>query len=233
VADHISVEELANAAEGLLAPARAGVVHSHLDSCQTCRDTADLLSSVSATLAAEPVPSMPPAVAARLDAVIADEQVRRDAKTDAPAGAAVVSWAPRPRLPASPPPRRHRARAAGWVLVAAALAAAVGFGGYVLSARAGLNEPAPGAAAVSTGELRQQAGALERAGDIDPHRFSRAWSCARSVTDGRITGIASVTVDGSPALLVFLRDSDAAQVAVVSGCDDAAPRVIAITRLTR
>ncbi len=149
-------------------------------------------------------------------------------------GADVLAWKPRPRLPDSAPPSGpHRGRAAGWVLAAAVAATLVGFGGYVVSARAGLNEPPSGAAAVSSGELPKQAGDLERERDIDPHRFSRAWSCAREVTDGRITGIASVTVDGSPALLVYLRVDEGQLVAVVEGCDENAPRVTATTRLTR
>jgi hypothetical protein len=184
VSDHISVEELADAAEGLLEPARTDAVHAHLDGCPTCRDTADLLASVSTTLAAEPIPPMPPAVAARLDAVIADEQARREIKSDVPTGASVHAWIPRPRLPDPPAPARHRGRTLGWVMAAAGVAAAVGFGGYVVSARAGLNEPPNGVAAVSSGDLATQAGALRRAGDIDPHRFSQAWSCAREVTVG-------------------------------------------------
>ena len=93
-----------------------------------------------------------------------------------------------------------------------------------------MNEPPSGAAAVSSGDLRTQAGDLERGGDLDPHRFSQAWTCARQVTDGRITGIASVTVDGSPALLVYLDDE---RVAVVEGCHENTPRVTATAPLTR
>jgi hypothetical protein len=59
--------------------------------------------------------------------------------------------------------------------------------------------------------------------DLTPHRFSRAWQCAREVTDGRITGIASTTVDGVPALLVYLRKDDATQVVIVTGCGREAP----------
>jgi len=235
VSDHISVEDLADAAEGLLEPARADVVRTHVTGCPACTQTAELLSSVTAMLSSEPAPAMPAPVIARLDAVIAQEQARRQIIAAVPVGADVLEWKPRPRLPAAEPAPSgpHRGRAAGWVLAAAAAATLVGFGGYVVSARAGLNEPPSGAAAVSSGDLRTQAGDLERQRDIDPHRFSRAWSCAREVTDGRITGIASVTVDGSPALLVYLDRDGGQQVAVVEGCDNGAPRVTATTRLTR
>ena len=143
----------------------------------------------------------------------------------------MLAWSPRQPLDRPRPSRPQRGQSAGWILAAAALATAVGFGGYVISARAGLNEPPNGAAAVSSGELRQQAGALQAGGALDAHRFSRAWSCAREVTDGRITDLASVTVDGSPALLVYLRSSGVQRVAVVEGCDDGAPRVTDITQL--
>ncbi len=242
MADHISVEQLADAAEGLLEPERALLVRTHLESCPVCLETADLLTSVTVTLAAEPHPVMPADVVARLDAVIAAEQssrsagarVVRDLHPSSPAGGDVLAWTPRPRLaPAPPHSGKHRSRSAGLILAAAAAAMLVGFGGYVVSARAGLNEPPSGAAAVSSGSLRTQAGALKRSGDVDPHRFSQAWWCARRVTAGRITGIASVTVDGTPALLVYLRSDAETQVAVVEGCHDDAPRVTATRSLTR
>ncbi|GAA3622399.1 hypothetical protein [Microlunatus ginsengisoli] len=237
MSDHISVEELADAAEGLLAPARADQVRNHLAGCALCADTAGLLASVTTTLAAQPAPAMPPAVAARLDAVLAQEQSRREAAAggsrDGADGAQVVAWTPRPHLEPPRPLRHQRGHAAGWVLLAATVATAVGFGGYVLSARAGLNEPPDGAAALSSGDLRQQAGSLEASGDIDAHRFSRAWSCARKVTDGRITGLASVTLDGSPALLAYVRTPAGQQVAVIEGCDDGSPRVTATSKLSR
>ena len=83
VSDHISAEELADAAEGLLAPARADVVRTHVASCPQCLQTADLLSSVTVTLSSQPAPAMPAHVSSRLDAVIAQEQTRRqlDAET--------------------------------------------------------------------------------------------------------------------------------------------------------
>lgn len=259
MSDHISVDELADAAEGLLEPARADTVDTHVADCPICHETVDLLAAVTGTLAAEPDPMMPPGVIARLDAVVADEQTRRTAKGSGALGAvgldpagqpggshqgavshgqSVIAWAPRQRLhpPEHDQSQRHhsqRGHYAGWILAAAGVATLVGFGGYVISARAGLNEPPTGVAAMSSSDLRQEASALEARGSVDPHRFSRAWSCARQATDGRITGIASVTVDGSPALLVYLSNTDGAVVSVVEGCDGQAPRVTATTPLGR
>jgi hypothetical protein len=97
----------------------------------------------------------------------------------------------------------------------------VGFGAYVASATAGLNEP-PVVAAVSSSNLGAQAGALQREG-LEPHRFSRAWQCAREATEGRIVGLASSTVDGTPALLVYTRAGATTQVIVVTGCGTSSP----------
>ena len=104
------------------------------------------------------------------------------------------------------------------LLAAAVAAAVVGFGAYVVSASAGLNEP-PVVSAVSSQSLAVQAGALERSQDLDPHRFSRAWQCARQATSGRIVALASSTVDGTPALLVYTRSGATTLVTVVTGCD--------------
>jgi hypothetical protein len=107
-------------------------------------------------------------------------------------------------------------------LAAAVAAAVIGFGAYVVSASAGLNEP-PVVAAVSSSDLGAQAAALERAG-LGPHWFSRAWQCARGVvTDGRIVGLASSTVDGTPALLVYTRSGATTEVTVVTGCGTERP----------
>jgi hypothetical protein len=38
------------------------------------------------------------------------------------------------------------------------------------------------------------------------------------VTDGRITGLAASTVDGTPALLVCTKSAGSMQVTVVTGC---------------
>jgi hypothetical protein len=108
-------------------------------------------------------------------------------------------------------------------LAAAAAATVVGFGAYVISASAGLNEP-PVVAAVDSHDLGAEAIALERTrGGLSPHRFSQAWGCARQVTAGRITGLASSSVDGTPALLVYTKYDGSMQVTVVTGCAGGTP----------
>jgi Putative zinc-finger len=220
---HPSVTELAEAAEGLLGEARSAELRHHLAGCPRCRDTAADLLAVSTTLAAIPAPVMPAEVAARLDRVLAGETVRRAQQPDREQESEVASSWSRPTLGAFRVDRRRRAvrRVVLPALAAAVAAAVVGFGAYVVSATAGLNEP-PVVAAVSSANLGAQAGALERAG-LEPHWFSRAWQCAHGVTDGRIVGLASSTVDGTPALLVYTRSGATTEVTVVTGCGTGRP----------
>jgi hypothetical protein len=219
---HPSLTELAETAEGLLDDARRAEVRAHLAGCAHCRRSAAELWAVSAALATVPPPVMPPEVAARLDRVLAGEVVRRSHEPPPEHSGSIWSQ-PRPTLGAfgAGRPRRSLRRIALPTLAAAAAAAVVGFGAYVASATAGLNEP-PVVAAVSSSNLGAQAGALQREG-LDPHWFSRAWRCARQVTDGRIVGLASSTVDGIPALLVYTRSGATTEVIVVTGCETGRP----------
>ena len=93
-----------------------------------------------------------------------------------------------------------------------------------MSANAGLNEPPAISAGITTQPLGPQAEALSRMGDLDPHRFSRAWQCARQVTDGRITGLAETTVNDGPALLVYHRPGGEPVVTVFTGCVTGTPK---------
>ena len=76
-AQHLTTDELADAAEGLLDPERAAFAESHIAGCPDCHAQSDALRAVSATLQAEPAPTMPEAVAHRLNDVVAAEHVRR------------------------------------------------------------------------------------------------------------------------------------------------------------
>ena len=242
--DHPSLDDLADAAEGLLDRDRQIRLQAHVAGCGRCRSAAASLQQVSAVLAAEPAPPVPDAVAARLQSVLRRESAQRAARMDpsraevtrlhpAPAGAHPLAPHPHRTLGHfAPPPRQHSWRRVVPLMAAAVLALVVGFGGYVLSATAGLNEPPVVTAAVSSADLADQARTIAETRDLDPHRFSNAWFCARSVTRGRITGLAGARVDGSPALLVYTR-SGARSVTVVTGCNGLQPTAIASAVLSR
>src|SRR5215218_10701127 len=163
-AQHLGIDELADAAGGLLDPERATFAESHIADCPDCQSQSEALREVTATLGAEPPTPMPGAVAHRLNEVVAAESAAREAH----------SWKPRATLGAFgedlKKPRKSR-----WVLPALAAAAAcavVGLGAYVISANAGLNEP-PVVAAVNSSDLGVKGRALEQpAGGLSPHRFS-------------------------------------------------------------
>ena len=212
--DHPTLDELADAAEGLLSPERSASVSAHLAVCADCQAQDASLRTVTAELAAAPAPTMPIDVAERLNRVLVGESALRNQ----PRRARVTLG----NFGANRPVKKSTRRWLVPALAAAAAAAVVGFGSYVASASAGLNEP-PVVAAVNSAQLGQQASALRQAADMDPHRFSRAWQCARQVTDGRIVGLANTWVDGTPALLVYVRSDQATQVVVVTGCASAAP----------
>ncbi|GAA2094151.1 hypothetical protein GCM10009841_04410 [Microlunatus panaciterrae] len=232
---HIAIEELADAAEGLLDPGRAAVVEAHLAGCSTCAEAAAELADVTELLHSQPAPVMPDDVLARLTRSVAVESERRASTTAQPADPPASGTRRQPRQTLgnfndrlTPKPRsRFWYRA----LAACALAAAVGFGGYVASATAGLNEPqaAVPVQVSSTGLVPQ----LSRLvwDDPDLHLFSSAWRCARQVTDGRISGLREAYVDGRPALLVYQEDDGVRTVTVVTGCASGTPRVVETARL--
>lgn len=228
MSDHIAPEELADAAEGLLDPARSAVVETHLVACDACTQVVADLSGISLTLASVPTPAMPDDVFARLSDVVEAESRHRTS------GAAAAEAARRhERLEAHRPhlgdfgsdlPLSSKTRFLYRALLACVLAAVVGFGGYVMSASIGLNEPsADQPAFVDSGQLGAEASAVKAARDLEVHRFSKAWTCARSVTQGRITGITTAVVDGQPAYLVYTRADSVTSVTVVSGCDGPSP----------
>ena len=239
MADHPSTDDLADAAEGLLDPDRAARVAAHTAGCARCQETAAALARVSTALAAEPAPVMPDAVARRLaDALAAESSHRATLARVAHAargGAHPLTSASRPSLGHFD---HHRARAPWWrrlapLVAVTALAAVVGTGGYVASATAGLNEPPLVAVALSSDQLGSQARTLAADRDLDPHRFSHAWLCARTVTAGRITGLARARVDGAPVLLVYTRSEGATSVTAVTGCNAAAPAAVASATVPR
>ncbi len=211
--DHLALDDLADLAVGELPEKHAAAVEKHLAGCASCRaELAQLkgeLDLVSGRLAALPTATMPVTVAARLDRVLANEEAtvvpfRRSAPLKAPASAGYVKQTGAIRI----------------MLAAAVAAAVVGFGGYVLSASAGLNEPsALSPTQVHQAALADQARTLAQNRNLDPHLFSAAWRCARQVTTGRITGITPVYVAGDENYLVYTRSSGRTYATLVTGCD--------------
>jgi anti-sigma factor RsiW len=210
-AQHLSIDELADAAEGLLDPERAAFAESHIAGCTECRAQSEALHEITGMLRTEPPLPMPEAVAHRLNNVVAAESAMR---TDV--------GKPKRTLGTFGEDLKKSSKSR-WALPALAAAAVVGFGAYLISSSAGLNEP-PVVAAVHSSDLGLEARALEQAaGGLSPHRFSQAWGCARKVTDGRITGLAASRVDGTPALLVYTKSDGSTLVTVVTGCASDTP----------
>lgn len=212
--DHPTTDDLADLAVGELPDDAAVLTEQHLSWCATCRtELAELrteLDLISGDLAALPPVTMPVTVATRLDRVLSGETstvtpFRRPAPLKAGATATYVKQTGVIRLMAA----------------AAVAAAVVGFGGYVLSAAAGLNEPsAVSPTQVQPEALAQQAKTLAEDRDLDPHLFSAAWRCAREVTTGRITGITPVYVAGQENYLVYTRSGGQTYATLVTGCGE-------------
>jgi hypothetical protein len=246
---HIDIDELADAAEGILSPDRAAEIEDHLTVCGQCRDNAQALAGVQDLLSTAPVESMPDEVFARLQASLAEEQLHRegggtsstpesgptDDGKDVPdhgkRRARGGGRLPKPYLAEHftdtlQSGRRLRGRFAAGAIGAAVLAASVGFGSYMLSASAGTAEPPADQPIVAqTGELAPTATAELRSGDLNSHPFSRAWWCVKSVTDGQLSGIRATVIGGESGYLAFLPGNGETKVVFVTGCDGGDPEV--------
>lgn len=173
------------------------------------------------------VAPMPVIVAARLDRVIAAESAARDAgaapgSAESGGGSGGATRVARP-IPLKAPATASYVKQTGTlrIMLAAAMAAAVvGFGGYVVSATAGLNEPSSlSPTQIHPEALASQAESLAQRRDLDAHPFSAAWRCARKVTSGRVTGITPVYVNGEQNYLVYTRSNGVSYANLISGCD--------------
>jgi len=234
VTDHPSRDVLADAAEGLLEPDETAVVDAHLAGCARCRAETAAFAEVGTMLAGASVPTMPTDVVRRLGGVVAAEQAAREVS---PLLHAVPGSGPdAPPVPRHPYGTRRRLHPSlgrfgedlrrvspgrRWglpVLAAAAAALVLGFVAYVASATLGLNEPPTVAVSTAPGQLVAQANELRQRTDVDPHRFSQAWWCARQATRGRIVGLATTSAGSQPAVLVYVRSADGLGVQVVTGC---------------
>ncbi len=77
---HVDAESLALCAEGLLSRRRSERIRSHAASCPECAAAQARLTEVPVLLAQVPPPSLPPGIAARLDAALGAEAARRAAR---------------------------------------------------------------------------------------------------------------------------------------------------------
>jgi hypothetical protein len=159
---HVDAESLALYAEGELSRGRTARVRAHLSGCPDCAATLAALAEVTTQLSHVPAPSMPSAVAARLDAALSAESAHRAAAPDAPAPAP----APAPR-----PPRRGPLRSPGALRILAATGAALvvaGGIGYAVSQGSG-SGTASSASAPSAHRSAAQAAPNISAGSTGGH----------------------------------------------------------------
>ncbi|MFC5665816.1 hypothetical protein ACFP3U_22880 [Kitasatospora misakiensis] len=110
---HPSVDEMADLAEELLAPADADALQRHLTGCADCRETVDALTEVRTLLGAAEPPAMPEDVAARIDAALAAAAAPAEPTPSAPptplSPAAPSALSASPKAPPTAPPSRPAA----------------------------------------------------------------------------------------------------------------------------
>jgi len=132
---HLSIDQLADLGADLTAPADAAAADAHLRSCQTCRETQDLLAEVPGLLASAALVAMPADVTARVVAAIEREQIARAGEAETSrAGDTARAWPERAGLR-----RRFGARLGAGLLGAAAV---LGGGYLVLSGLGGGDDSA-------------------------------------------------------------------------------------------
>jgi hypothetical protein len=129
---HADLDTLADLHAGVLESAEADRVREHVDGCRQCAATLEALDAVQGRLRALPAPAMPAAVAARLDATLAD--LRADGPApgiDRPAPAGATAAEPEDELARARYRRGRRlSRAIG---AAAAAVVVIAAGGAIAS----------------------------------------------------------------------------------------------------
>jgi len=127
---HSDLDTLADLHAGVLEGRSAERVREHVDGCRRCAATLEALDAVQGQLRSLPAPGMPDAVAARLDAALADLRTERPARTGATA-ADPEDELERIRL------RRGRRLSRAIAAVAAAVVVIAGAGAITAIVRAG------------------------------------------------------------------------------------------------
>lgn len=96
--DHLSIDELAELDEGLLAADRISAIRAHLHGCAECQASADAITAARAALSDLPAVTMPTSVRARIDQALAAES--ESAADAAPSVELSVVDDPDPRIDA-------------------------------------------------------------------------------------------------------------------------------------
>jgi hypothetical protein len=136
---HLDPDAVAEFRDGLITGRRARAIGAHLAGCADCAAVGERLAQVSALLAAAPVPSVPDALARRLDSALAAEVLSAQrASVQSPSPRRPPSWAGLLRVRV--------------LATAAAVVAVLGGAGYALStigqsSYSGVNASAGSAAA--------------------------------------------------------------------------------------
>lgn len=165
---HLDPDVLAEFRAGLITGRRGRAISAHLASCADCAALRGRLAQVSALLAAVPAPTMPDALARRLDSALAAESSER-ASVQSPSSHRAPSWPPAVRV------RRLQPRMLAQAAAALAVLAGIGFGLTQLGGSSTYSSPASsvagGAAAGSRAEAPSGAEAQSGAGgSLGPER---------------------------------------------------------------
>jgi hypothetical protein len=159
---HVDAESLALCAEGQLSRRRSERIRAHVATCPECAAAQARLAEVPALLARVPLPSLPPGIAARLDAALSAEAARRTTQAPglAPERATPARSPEAVPAPRAPRWRRPRLPVAARVLAVAGVLVVAGGVGYVVSSQsspstsASSSAPRAGAGAAHSAQAR-------------------------------------------------------------------------------
>jgi hypothetical protein len=104
VSEHVDAETMSAFREDLLPERQAARVAAHLAACEQCAELDAQLASVSAFLASAPIPPMPPALTARIEAALAAEAAARSASDRVAAIPSITATSATDQAPAATPP---------------------------------------------------------------------------------------------------------------------------------
>ncbi|WP_377270371.1 anti-sigma factor family protein [Peterkaempfera sp. SMS 1(5)a] len=201
---HPAIDDISDLVEELLAPDPAAELRAHLVDCVECADTHEALLEIRSLLGAVEQPTIPADVAGRIDAALAAERM----PTLAPVAPGSPGSRPkdRTRPPAGGPgsggpgrPTRRR-RLMGTLVSAAALVAAVGFGGALLH---GL---ASGPNANSSASKADAAAGRQGASAAAPHSFKEPGRQGAAAPDAAGSGTTYTVENLGPQIMQLVSD---------------------------